>query len=105
MVQNHPPGQHAIRRRQKVLQQRILLVRQLDALASAMHLVRQPVHLQIGEQNHVGMLDGGAPQQRLDADQQLGEIERLGQIVIGASLEMYDLVLGCISRGDHQYRQ
>src|SRR5579863_8615908 len=42
VIQDHSPGQHAIRRRQQVLQQRIFLVRQLDTLAAAVHLVSKP---------------------------------------------------------------
>ena len=45
------------------------------------------------------------PQQALDPRQQLGEVERLGDVVVGAELEAVDHVVRLVARGEHQDRR
>ncbi len=47
---------------------------------------------------------GTAAQQRLDARQQLGEGERLGEVVVAAGLEPLDAVIDAAQRRQHQHR-
>ena len=46
----------------------------------------------------------GAPQQRPDAGEQLAEIERLGEVVVGSGVEAGDAVSCGGSGGEHQDR-
>ena len=46
--------------------------------------------------------DRSAAQQRLDAHDQLGECERLGEVVVGAGLKIVNLVLGGAARRQDQ---
>ncbi len=65
------------------------------------------VDLELAEAQHflVDRLGAGAPQQRLDAGQQLARLEGLGQVVVGAELEADDAVGGLAARGQHHQRQ
>ena len=47
---------------------------------------------------------GGAAQQRADARQHLFEMERLGDVVVGAGVEALHLVAPAVARGQHQHR-
>ena len=47
---------------------------------------------------------GGAAQQRADARQHLFEMERLGDIVVGAGVEALHLVAPAVARGENQHR-
>ena len=53
-----------------------------------------------------GALGGAAAaHQRADARQQLGERERLDEVVVGAAVETCDAVLQRVARGEHQDRR
>ena len=54
--------------------------------------------------HHVGRLVVGAAQQRSDARQQLAEIERLGQVVVGSGVEPGDAIAGVGPGRQHQDR-
>ena len=45
------------------------------------------------------------PQQALDPRQQLGEVERLGDVVVGAELEAVDHVVRLVARREHEDRR
>ena len=47
---------------------------------------------------------GRAAQQRADARQHFLEMERLGDIVVGAGVEALHLVAPAVARGEHQHR-
>ena len=42
----------------------------------------------VGDPQYVGALNRRSAQQRLDAHQQFGKVERLGQVIVGAGLEV-----------------
>lgn len=44
------------------------------------------------------------PRHRADPRRELGHLEGLGQIIIGAAVEAEDPGLGRIARGDHDHR-
>ena len=46
-----------------------------------------------------------AAEQALDAGQQLGEVERLGDVVVGAELEAVDHVVRLVARREHEDRR
>ena len=61
---------------------------ELDLLAAAHHLAREEIHDQIAESQPGWFRGVGGPaDQSLDARQQLGEGERLGQIIVPARLQ------------------
>ena len=45
-----------------------------------------------------------SPQQPVDTRQQDGQLERLGQVVVGAGLEPAQYVVGAAARGEHEDR-
>ena len=94
-----PDGGH------QVFEHGVFLGGQLDALTRATHLLRESVELKIGDPQYIGALNRRAAHQRLDPDHQLGKVERLGQVVIGAGFEVLDLVLGGVAGGKYQHRQ
>ena len=52
-----------------------------------------------------GRSTGAAPRERPQPREQLGERERLGQVVVGAAVEPGDAVLDRVARGQHQDRR
>src|SRR5665213_1743638 len=103
MLENHGAREHAVWRGQQIFQQRVFLAGQLDGLSAAAYLVRQTIQFEVGDEYHVGTLDGSTPQQRLNAHQQLREVEWFGQIIIRAGLEVPYLVLSGIAGGEYQH--
>ncbi len=47
----------------------------------------------------------GAAQQGADARLQLGEVEGLGEVIVGACIEAGDALLHAVERGQHHHRQ
>ena len=81
-----------------------------DRHAVAGDLVAVEVDDQVGQRQAragagVGVRAGGAAQDRLDAQDQLGRRERLGQVVVGAVLEAGDAVDGRAAGRDDQDRR
>ena len=52
----------------------------------------------------LGLRRGRALEKRADARQQLGDLEGLAQVVVGAGIEPRDNVVGLRARGEHQDR-
>src|SRR5579859_3746142 len=80
----------------------------LDRLAFPGHFLAAKIDGQIFETEHgVGQLAGslGAAQERLDAGQQFGYFEGLGQVIVGAQLQSCDPVVDTSASGQHQNRQ
>ena len=74
-----------------------------ERLASE-HLVADLVEDEILEPEHVaGQVAGRAAEDRLDPRDDLGEAERLGDVVVAAGAERLDLVLGRVLRGQEEH--
>src|SRR5579862_1128007 len=65
-AREHPPGVGG-----EVLKQCVFLGRELDLAPAAAHLLREAIHLQIRNPQHARAADRPAPQQRLDAHDEL----------------------------------
>ena len=70
------------------IEQREFTRPQVERLRAALHLARQQVEREIADRQprRLGGT-GGAPDQRLDAREQLGKGERLGQVIVAAGLQ------------------
>ncbi len=73
--------------------------------AAARHLARHQVHLEVAEHQPRRIHGAAAPDQRADARHQLGEGERLHQVVVGAAVEAEHAVLHRVARRQHQHRR
>ncbi len=79
--------------------------RQLEAAAGAARVHRAEIERQVGEPEHLARLLGErAAQDRAQAGEQLLELERLRQVVVGAGVEPLDPVADGVARGQHQDR-
>src|SRR5262245_8362400 len=96
--------EHAARRAHQQLEDGELLGGELDLLAAALDLE------QIAIQHKIGNLQDIRPRseiarsadQRLNAGEQLIEIEGFGEIIVGADAQAFDLVLERVHGGQHQ---
>ena len=90
----------------QVLEQRELARPQIDRLAAARHAARQQVEHQIvdRQRRRLGRARGAA-HQRLHAGQQLGERERLGQVVVAAGLQAAHAIVDRAARAQNQHRR
>jgi hypothetical protein len=99
VLDDHGAGEHAARMGGEVFEERVLLRGELDGFAGALHIVREAVHLEIADTQDTRTAHGPAAQQCFHADEQFGEGEWLGEVVIGASLEVLHLffcgITGC----------
>ena len=89
----------------QALEQRELARPQLDRRAAAVDLAGQAIEAQIGDGQR-RRLDGAlaAPRDRLQARQQLGEGERLGQVVVAAGLQALHAVVDAVPRAQEEHR-
>jgi hypothetical protein len=86
----------------QVLEEGELARRQIDRTPPARHAPRRGVELQVPDPKDRGSLGGPAPHERAQARQQLGERERLGQVVVGAGVEPRDPVGHRVARRKHE---
>ena len=56
----------------------------------------------VGRRSGLGGLPGGAAEEGLDADEEDGEVEGLGEVVVGAGFEAVEDVLGAGAGGEHE---
>ncbi len=94
------------------LQQGELRAGQFDGPAAARDLPGGEVHAQVGEGERLVRLGlgghrhrvGAAAQQGADAGEQLVQLERLDQVVVGARVQAGDPVADRVAGGEHQDR-
>ena len=63
------------------------------------------VQLEVADLQHGRTLARTAPQQRPQPGGQLGEGERLDQVVVGAGVETAHPITHAVARGEHQHRR
>ena len=96
---------HLPRVSHEVFENRELTARQLDVSVAAGHPARARVEAEVTRRQHGRALGGTAAYEGSDARDQHGERERLGDVVVSASLERLDLVLVAISGRQHEDRR
>src|SRR5262249_7743072 len=103
MLQQHRPGHDLVGVADQVFEDLEFARQQLKLAAAAMRGPGHEVHLEIADAQD-GLLDdgGGAPRQRLDARQQLGERERLDQVVVAAGAQTAHAVVDLAKRADDE---
>ena len=104
MLDQFGAGDHAAGVVHQVGQQAVFVAGELDRIAvdrdaagAGVEPDRPAVELALG-------VAGGAAQQRPDARQHLLDMERLGDVVVGAGVEALHLVAPAVARGQHQHR-
>ncbi len=98
-------GEHLPGRRMNDLEQRELLGRQRDLGVAAPYLPSRRVEAEVTHLEQRGPLDRAAAGQRSQAGKELGERERLQQVVVGAAVEPSHPVGHGVPRGEHQHRR
>ena len=91
MLNDHRARDRPVRVTKQEFQQRVFLQFEIDNLAGAVHFMRGRIQFQVG-QFQSGALLFAAAQQGADTSGELGESERLGEVVVGAGVKPGDLV-------------
>ena len=86
------------------LEERELLRRQLDLLLASPDLSRRGIEPQVTHDDHGRPLDASPADERAEPGQELGEGERLRQVVVRAGVEARDPVVDRVTGGQHQHR-
>ena len=81
-----------------------LLASQRDVAAVAIDLAAKRIQPQAGDLAHGRPVVGASAVERAEAKDELLELERLGQVVVGAELESGGLVIKPVGRGQHEDR-
>jgi hypothetical protein len=88
----------------QILEQLVLEARELELLALDLHFLRPRVEHD-RPADELGLRPAArAPQQRVDASEQLLDVERLHDVVVGAELQRFDLVLPAVASREHEDR-
>ncbi len=87
------------------LQQLVLARGEIHPAAGAGHGARGCIHLQVGHADEPALMDPVSPRQGLHASQQLAEVERLAEIVVGAGLQAAHPVAHGVACREHQDRR
>ena len=95
-------GDHPVPGREQALQQRELLRAEIKAPPGTERHPAARVERHVAALERGGQRRGGAAAKSADARGQLGEVERLGQVVVGAQPEAVHPVLDRAGRGQHQ---
>ena len=88
----------------QVFEERELARGELDHRLITRHAPGGGIELEVPDPEDRRPLGGAAPHQRAQARQQLGERERLGQVVVGTGVEARDPVSHGVARGEHEDR-
>ena len=103
LLEHRLGAHHPAARPQQQLQHRELLARELHVAPVAVHLAPERIEPQVRELEHRRRGRRRAPGQRTQPYEQLGERERLGQVVVGPEREPIELVLvGQSGGGEHE---
>jgi Stage II sporulation protein E (SpoIIE) len=86
----------------KIFEQRIFLGGERHAASRPGNALRGCVQDEVGNDNFGGAELTRAAQQRAKTREQFAELERLGEVIVGAVIEAGDAVLDCIARSQHQ---
>src|SRR5262245_19228019 len=107
LVEDASAGEDSAGRAHQKLEDCKFLGRELDGVATAPHLQQLAIEDEVGNLQNVGVgREFVRPaHQSLDAGKQLVEIERLGEIVVGAQFQALDLVFQGVHGGQHQNRR
>ena len=73
------------------------------SLLAAPDLARRRIEPQVADREHGRPLDVAAAHERAQPREELGERERLRQVVVRARVEAGDPVLDRVARGEHQH--
>src|SRR5439155_5585426 len=76
------PGQYPAGVVGKVFEERVFPGGELDRFASPPHVMARRIDLQVADGEDPAAAVAGAAEEAADAGQQLGELERLGQVVV-----------------------
>jgi len=96
------PAYHAALIEDEEFQERIFLGGEADGASSAHHGVAGGIHRQIAHLDHGRAENGGTPQQGAEASEELLEVERLGQVIVGSAVEAGHAVVHAAAGGEHQ---
>src|SRR5262245_44920845 len=107
VLDDQDPRENAILVAHEVFQKLEFFVGQLDVALPAFHLPGETIDSQIVDLQHRAPLALGPrpPHESPDARQELGERERLGQIVVGAEVQAPDAVLDLAAGRQYQDRR
>jgi hypothetical protein len=105
VIEYHSPREYSAGRAQEVFEERVFFCGEVDPMAVASDLLGESIEFEIGDAQHIDPFDGRAPQKGLDAHQQLGEIEGLGQVVVSARLKMHHFVVDRVARCEDKNRK
>src|SRR5262245_26064420 len=91
----------------EMAQQLELPRREIDRIACAGYFCTPEVHKDLAEAIAFASRAGAgrSPQERLEPRGQFVHVEWLGQVVVGAQLQPYDLVHHLTASGEHQDRR
>ena len=78
---------------------------QVDRPATAQHLARDQIHLEVADREPRRIRHAAAAHQRTDAGEQFGEGERLDEVVVRAGVEAGHAVLQRVARGEDEHRR
>ena len=104
MLEDLRAAEHLAGVAHEVLEQRELLGRQLDRRLAALDRVRHGVEDQIADRDRRGALDRPSTGERAQTGEELGERERLDEVVVGSRVEPLHPILDGVSRREHQDR-
>src|SRR5213080_4622364 len=96
---------HFLRPEQEMLEQLEFLRRELELLPLDFDLVLQAIEFDRPIAEELGAACAATPDQRSHAGQELVELERLGEIIVGAGVEPAHHVLRGVPCGEHQDRR
>ena len=98
------PAQHLTGMAHEVLEEHELAAGEVHGLLAAPHPARAEVDPQVSGLDPGGTRLLRAPAEGADAGEQLFEVERLGQVVVGPAVEGVDLVTHLVAGSQHQDR-
>jgi hypothetical protein len=102
MLNNHSAGKGLADVGDHVFEERVFLGGEFDASTRANDPLSEAIDFEVSHAEDVGAFGGGAAQEGLDADQELGQGEGFGEVVIGPGIKQFYFISGAIAGGEDE---
>ena len=102
MLDDHGAGEDLADVGDHIFEQGVFFGGQFDPAAGAADTLGEAIDFEVGQAEDVSPFGGRAAQESFNADEELGECKRLGEVIVSAFFEEFDFIGGAVAGGQDE---